>query len=71
MIENKRGLALDKAALHARRAAIMAELSPHFVPRRYLLRRCHNTMARRISRTRGEQSTASVDKLVGKHRVPA
>jgi hypothetical protein len=47
----------------------MAELARRQMPRRHLRRARHTTMARQISRMRGEQSTASVDKLVGKRRA--
>jgi hypothetical protein len=49
----------------------MAELEPRLVACRHLRRLHHDATVRRISLMHRQQSTASVEKLVGKPRRPA
>src|SRR5512134_3981649 len=66
MIENKRELGLwMKQRVAARRRAIMAELDARLVACCHVRRECDGAAPRRISRMRHQQSTASVEKLVG------
>jgi hypothetical protein len=44
----------------------MAELAARLVLWRHLLHQCDNAAARQIPQRHGQQSTASVEKLVGK-----
>jgi hypothetical protein len=63
---------VDEAALaEAQWSAIMAELEARLVACRHVQHRRHGATARQISQMHRQQSTASVEKLVGKPCRPA